>query len=250
MDNVDSELAAQLTKNTTWSKVVGEEEHRLQTSWSFWYDKKATKRTGQGANEYRAGLHKIGTFDTVENFWKLYVFLKRPSALENNVNLYLFRDGPTIAPMWECFPNGGSWILKVKKKKDSGASVLGKMWQDMVLATIGEIFEEPDVLGISVCIRSQTDLLSVWHGDNRNENIRFGIGEKMKSILDLEASTVLEYKDFASSMKDMSSFRNAKAYVFAPSEDGVKPPEPPSIEEQAAAAVAAVALAQSTASSS
>jgi translation initiation factor 4E len=195
-------------------------------------------------SDYRAGLHKIGTFDTVENFWKLYVFLKRPSALENNVNLYLFRDGPTIAPMWECFPNGGSWILKVKKKKDSGASVLGKMWQDMVLATIGEMFEEPDLLGISVCIRWKEDLISVWHKDNRNENIRFGIGEKMKSILDLEASTVLEYKDFASSMRDMSSFRNATAYVFAPSGDsGVTPPEPPTLEEQAAAAVAAVALA-------
>lgn len=199
------------------------------------------------ASDYRAGLHKIGTFDTIENFWKLYVFLKRPSALENNVNLYLFRDGPTIAPMWECFPNGGSWILKVKKKKDSGASVLGKMWQDMVLATIGEMFEEPDVLGISVCIRSREDLISVWHGDNRNENIRFGIGEKMKSILELEPSTVLEYKDFASSMKDMSSFRNAKAYVFAPNEDSALPAEELTIEEQAAAAVAAVGLAaQST----
>ncbi len=88
-------------------------------------------------SEYRAGLIKLGSFDTVENFWKLYVFLKRPSALEVNVNLYLFRDSPTIAPMWECFPNGGCWILKVKKKRDSGASVLGKMWQDLVIATIG-----------------------------------------------------------------------------------------------------------------
>ena len=193
-------------------------------------------------SDYRAGLHKIGTFDTVENFWKLYVFLQRPSALENNVNLYLFRDGPTIAPMWECFPNGGSWILKVKKRTDGGPSVLGKMWQDLVIATIGEMFEEPDILGISVNIRWKEDLISVWHKDNRNENIRFGIGEKVKSILDLEASTVLEYKDFASSMRDMSSFRNAKAYVFAPAGDAA-PPEPPTIEEQAAAAVASVGLA-------
>ena len=181
----------------------------------------------------------MGSFDTVENFWKLYVFLKRPSALENNVNLYLFRDGPTIAPMWECFPNGGTWILKVKKKRDSGASVLGKMWQDLVLATIGEIFGEPDVVGISVCIRSREDLISVWHKDNRNENIRFGVGEKMKEILDLEPSTVIEYKDHASSMRDMSSFRNAKAYVFAPSSEETVAL---TIEEQAAAAVAAVSL--------
>ncbi len=179
----------------------------------------------------------------MENFWKLYVFLQRPSALENNVNLYLFRDGANIAPMWECFPNGGTWILKVMKKKDSGASVLGKMWQDLVFATIGEMFEEPDVVGISVCIRSREDLISVWHKDNRNENIRFGIGEKMKEILDLEASTVIEYKDHASSMRDMSSFRNAKAYVFAPA-GGSASAEPPSMEEQAAAAVAAMNLGQ------
>ncbi len=38
------------------------------------------------------------------------------------------------------------------------------------------------------------------------------------------------------SMKDMSSFRNAKAYVFAPSQDSSQPA--PTMEEQAAAAVA------------
>ena len=106
-------------------------------------------------------------------------------------------------------------------------------------------------------------MISVWHRDNRNENIRFGVGEKMKEILELEPTTIIEYKDFASrylnvmitnnnfiilvcwfvsflniiySMKDMSSFRNAKAYVFAPSQDNSQPA--PSIEEQAAAAVA------------
>ncbi|CAE7815298.1 NCBP [Symbiodinium microadriaticum] len=144
-------------------------------------------------SEYRASLIKLGSFDTVESFWKLYLYLKRPSVLDVNVNLYLFRDGPDIAPMWECFPKGGCWILKVKKKRDSGASVLGKMWQDMVLSTVGELFEEPDVVG-----------------DNTNDEVRFHIGEKMKQILDLEPSTMIEYKHHASSMRDMSSFRNAK----------------------------------------
>jgi translation initiation factor 4E len=194
-------------------------------------------------SEYRAGLHKLASFSTIENFWKTYVFLKRPSVMDVNMNLYLFRDGPTIAPMWECFPRGGCWILKVKKKADSGSSVLGKMWQDMVFAAIGEAFEEPDVIGISLCIRSREDLISVWHKDNRNDEIRFRIGEKMKEVLDLEPSTIIEYKDFASSMRDMSSFRNAKAYVFQSNgNDGVNPPEPPSMEDQAAAALAALGI--------
>ena len=152
----------------------------------------------------------------MENFWKLFVYLKRPSMLENNVNLYLFRDGPNIAPMWECFPNGGCWILKIKKKVNSSSpSVLGKMWQDMVFATIGEIFEEPNVVGISVSIRTREDLISVWNADNRNEDIRFKVGEKLKEILGLEPSTLIEYKHHSSSMQDMSTFRNAKGYVFA-----------------------------------
>jgi translation initiation factor 4E len=155
-------------------------------------------------------LQKVGSFDTVESFWKLYLYLKRPSALESNVNLYLFRDGPEIAPMWECFPKGGCWILKIKKKRDSGASVLGKMWQDMVFSAIGECFGEPDVVGISVHIRSREDLISVWNRDNTNDDIRFHIGEKMKQILDLDPSTMIEYKHNASSLQDMSSFRNAK----------------------------------------
>lgn len=105
--------------------------------------------------------------------------------------------------------------MKVKKRKDSGISVLGKMWNDLVISLIGECFDEPDVVGISVCIRRQEDLLSVWNTDNRNDEIRFRIGEKLKEILDLEPSTMIEYKHHAESMQDLSTFRNAKAYVFA-----------------------------------
>lgn len=192
-------------------------DHPLQTGWAFWYDvKKSNKKTD--TVEFRTQLQKLGSFDSVESFWKLYCYIKRPSTLENNVNLYMFRDGPTNIPMWEAFPRGGCWILKVKKKKDLGASVLGKMWQELVIAAIGEAFEEPDVVGISVCIRRHEDLISVWNVDNRNDDIRFKIGEKMKLVLDLEPSTVIEYKHHAESMSDHSTFRNAKAYVFAAAE--------------------------------
>lgn len=120
--------------------------------------------------------------------------------------------------MWESYPRGGCWILKIRKKKDSGSSVLGKMWQEMIIAAIGESFDEPDIAGISICIRRNEDLISVWNCDNRNDAIRFRIGEKIKQVLDLEPSTVIEYKHHAESMQDLSTFRNAKAYVFAASE--------------------------------
>jgi translation initiation factor 4E len=95
------------------------------------------------------------------------------------------------------------------------------MWQDMVIATIGECFEEPDVVGVTISIRKSDDLISVWNADNRNEEIKFRVGEKMKQILDLEPSTIIEYKSHANSMQDMSTYRNAKAYVFAAASDPV-----------------------------
>lgn len=196
--------------STAWK--TSENDHKLQTSWCFWYDKKTPYKQIDPVS-YRSKLVKLGSFNTVESFWKMYVHMKRPSSLELNVNLYLMRDGSNHAPLWENYPKGGCWILKIKKKV-SGVSVLGKMWQDMVLAAIGEVFEEPNVVGISLCIRRNEDLISVWNSDSRNSDIKFNIGEKMKEILDLESDTVIEYKYHAESMQDMSTFRNARAYVF------------------------------------
>jgi hypothetical protein len=100
LDMTDAVNIGQMENTSVW--VTNSNDHPLQTAWAFWYDKKQTKKTD--GTEFRNKLHKIGSFDTVESFWKLYLFLKRPSKLEMNVNLYCFRDGPNIAPMWEAFP--------------------------------------------------------------------------------------------------------------------------------------------------
>ena len=223
----------QMANSTVWPREEGAVYHELETPWALWYDTKLGRHRAH-PNQFFSNLHKIGSFDTLEHFWKLYLYIKRPSSLDVNSNIYLFRDGAHIAPMWgkliqtlylyvtdmflECFPNGGCWILKIRKRGDMEASVLGKMWQDLVFAVIGEAFEEPDVVGVSVSIRAKEDLLTVWNADNRNDEIRFRIGEKLKEILELEPSTVIEYKYNANSIADSSSFKNAKAYVFTPAE--------------------------------
>lgn len=61
----------------------------------------------------------------------------------------------------QCFPHGGCWILKIRKRRETGASVLGKMWHDLVLSCVCEQFEEPDVVGVGIAIRSKEDLISV-----------------------------------------------------------------------------------------
>lgn len=49
--------------------------------------------------EYEAGLQRVGDFNTVEDFCRLFNWLKPPSQLEKNSNYHLFKDG--IKPMWE-----------------------------------------------------------------------------------------------------------------------------------------------------
>ncbi|ETV72944.1 hypothetical protein H257_12275 [Aphanomyces astaci] len=187
------------------------EEHQLQTGWSLWFDKKMPKRTD--VSTYQSNLQKIANFHTVEGFWRHYIHVKRPSQLAKDTNLYLFRDQLNCAPMWEAFPNGGCWILKIKKK----ANVLGKMWQDLLFAVIGEAFETLNVVGIAMALRSKEDMISVWNADNADDNVRFAIGEKLKEILMLDSNTLIEYKFHSNSIRDMSTFRNAKPYVFAAS---------------------------------
>lgn len=185
-------------------------EHRLETSWSLWYDKKMARRASGGPKQsYKDNLRMMGSFKTLEEFWRFYVHLKRPSDLVRDVNLYLFREGCT--PMWEEFPDGGCWILKVKKH----TGVLSKMWQDLVLGAIGECFEEPGVVGVALAIRTGNDMLSVWHRNNANEGTKFFIGEKLKTILNLDKDILVEYKTFKKASTDKSTYSNTQAYVFA-----------------------------------
>lgn len=70
------------------------------------------------------------------------------------------------------------------------------MWHDLVLSCVCEQFEEPDVVGVGIAIRSKEDLISVrrhprghsfialilartiqvWNADSRNPDIQFKIG--------------------------------------------------------------------------
>ena len=85
----------------------------LQHEWTFWYDKRWVRG---GEVSYENNLKKIGTFGTVENFWRQvtsltkrtllidcisrhYNHMAKPAQLEWDSNYYLFKKG--IKPMWE-----------------------------------------------------------------------------------------------------------------------------------------------------
>eukprot|EP00750_Incisomonas_marina_P031380 INCI8073.1.p1 GENE.INCI8073.1~~INCI8073.1.p1 ORF type:complete len:290 (-),score=54.47 INCI8073.1:252-995(-) len=183
------------------------EKSPLCTPWSFWFDKKILKENPTAA-DYRNNMNLLGTFDTVEDFWRHFIHIQSGSNLPNHCNVYMFRNADL--PSWERWPAGGCWILKVKRKQ----GVLNKLWQDLVFACIGEEFQQYGVVGVMLASRKNLDMLSVWcaRSDTRD---RFHIGEKLKLILHLDVGAVLDYKRHQNSIQDGSSFKNAQSFVFA-----------------------------------
>lgn len=73
---------------------------------------------------------------------------------------------------FKSYPNGGCYIVKLKKKTE----LLDRLWEQLIFATIAEEFEEPDVVGVNVSIRSKEDVLSVWNKDVKNSRAMYAIG--------------------------------------------------------------------------
>jgi hypothetical protein len=55
-------------RNKNKNAEVQEEKHTLQTVWTFWYSKQSNETTTQRG--WAESLHKIGTINTIEGFWR------------------------------------------------------------------------------------------------------------------------------------------------------------------------------------
>lgn len=107
-------------------------EHKLDTPWTFHFDKKLPKPADYA--NYASNLQKIGKFDTLEGFWRHYSHLKSPDKIPNGHNLFMFRHDYT--PAWETFPKGGTWIIKVRKKN----GVISRLWEELVCGFADALF--------------------------------------------------------------------------------------------------------------
>jgi hypothetical protein len=134
----------------------------LNTKWTFWLDKSIP---GATAAQYEANLRNLYTVSTVESFWCVYNNIPTPSRVACRYSYHLMRG--TRRPIWEDKENvnGGYWKLKCPKFHTS------TVWKELVLACIGEQFEEhtsdgDEVTGISVSVREREDLIQVWNGNS------------------------------------------------------------------------------------
>merc|ERR1712232_18455 len=153
---------------------------------------KSSERKEQ--DEYVSGLKQLGSFTTVEQFLQLYAFIKKANVFPRDYSLSCFRTG--CKPMWEEFPHGGCWNHRVRRSCEQTCQA-DRLWENTLLACIGEAFETPDVVGCVVSSRTMEIAVSVWNCDSQ---CRFKIGERLKEILNMNENTILEYKAHESSL--------------------------------------------------
>jgi len=186
-------------------KLLFDDPHVLQVSYTFWYMKRTPGARSQ--ENYERNIKKVGAFDCVEEFWSYYNHMIRPIELPTTSDYHLFKTG--IKPMWEDDANkvGGKWIVRLKKGLSS------RLWEDLVLAIIGEQFNVGhEICGIVVSIRYQEDIISVWNKSANDTKSKERIRDTMKRVLSLPPGTIMEYKNHDAAMKDNSSFRNTDVF--------------------------------------
>lgn len=191
-----------LTLPTTDSNTMyhndNEEHHPLWSPFYFWIYKKYNndprnpsheslpQATTQNSSEqptppvmttkeqeYQAYLDnflKLGPIHTVEEFFQIYTYLKRPNHNTDNT-YHLFRSH--IEPTWESPENaaGGRFVLKVKKGCGS------RIYELALLTFIGNESNAADeICGVVVQIKRTEDILSIWVKSRKQQDLQKSLG--------------------------------------------------------------------------
>jgi len=187
--------------------------HPLEFEWTFWYDKRPVQgRRMRGEQEaYESNLRPIGSFATVEDFWRYYNHIVKPSKMENNANQHLFKKD--IKPMWEDAANarGGKWIIVIKDKQ-----FLDNCWENLVLAMVGETLEGgEEICGAVVSRRKSGDKIAIWNKNKTKEDVILAMGRKIKAALGLEERKMkMVYQYHEDSLKTGASYSNPDKYTL------------------------------------
>jgi len=208
--------------------------HPLRNTWVFWFRQQRAPGNKVTTTNYEEGIKKISSFSSIESFWSLWTHLNPPSTLQPTTDYLLFHSG-IRRPVWEDPVNlqGGKWIIRLKK------GVADRIWEEIVMAVVGDQFDdcepngdvgvpgsrtdsgswrganvnggedasEPEICGCTLSVRQSEDILSVWNRRGNDSKVNQKIKDTIRRVLDLPQNTVMEYKTNNDSMQDKSSFR-------------------------------------------
>ena len=205
-DNEYQNLAGSLSKSPNVNEVLFDSEHKLNSSWSFWY---ASRKQKDHLIPYENRLKKFAQFSSVENFFKYYVYIKSASEIDRNTDISLFKND--YKPLWESCPNSG--IIFVRYKKHENLNDVDLKWEKLLFALIGEQFDEESILGSTLSIRGRETIIELWFDYQKNNILKVSLIEKFKELLEFDKSIIVYFKDNSLSIQDKSTLKNVETVV-------------------------------------
>ncbi|KAH8314635.1 hypothetical protein KR074_004894, partial [Drosophila pseudoananassae] len=192
-------------------------KHPLEHTWTLWHWENDRHKSWSDM------LSDVTSFNTVEDFFSVYYFIKPPSDLKIYNDYMVFKQG--VRPMWEDDVNkeGGRWMMLLDKVSKT---FMDKIWHDLVgnliimydsflssqslifqlLCIIGECFDySQQICGVVINVRHKANKLcgywpvlivffitiihfcytALWTKDSRNVQAILSIGNQMKQMLPL-----------------------------------------------------------------
>jgi len=185
-----------------------DENVKLNAKWTMWYD---NPRFSDPKKDWKDNLTNCGSFDTIEDFWRIFNNLRPSSKLPVNSNYHVFREG--VVPMWEDPSNkdGGKFVLTIPKK-DSKNGRCDEWWLYTVLAIIGETLDMDgdEVCGAVVSIRKNQDRVALWLSSSDKDRCS-KVGARWKKCLEMYR-TPLRYQEHKAAAASGRSFRNESTF--------------------------------------
>ena len=126
-----SDLSANKTNGQVAEKKDTQEIHKLNSKWIFWY---ASRKEEDRHISYCDRLINIAEINTLEDFFKYYLYVKSVPEIERNTDLGLFKEG--YKPLWESCPDGGCWFIRFKKTDDPVD--IDNKWEKLLFALVGK----------------------------------------------------------------------------------------------------------------
>lgn len=179
-------------------------KHHLQHTWRLW----ALLHSQSTKENWQESQMIVHTFSSVEDFWRLFNNIRQPSQL-GSIDFSLFKKD--ITPAWEdeACEGGGRWIAKLEKSKPVNFDGL---WMDLVLAVIGENFENIGgqcIVGVVFAWRPKNiSKVAVWLSEREEEKV-MPIGHAFRRLLQARSfSSDPIFEDFKDGPKLLFTLRD------------------------------------------
>ena len=176
------------------------EPKKLANKFVFWYHINEISAD----QEYESQIKKLAEFETLEDFWAIFQYLKKPDDCKQAIEFQLFKS--PIKPMWEDENNkdGGRIALKLRKEYSN------LVWEELVFAFIGGYFAKEikdEINGLVINCKKDFNTLQIWIKSFNNE-VTSALEKNIREILNIPSEVALDIKPFNAPQKDYNNHYN------------------------------------------